>query len=473
MPFGKPLLTVVLCLSSVFLFTACGQNKPPATALKSPIGSVPAEPQRPGDPAAGYAALVNNAYVTCGVPYPAYQQRAETPPTPSRSLPGRKGRNTVLPYNLTAHINTEGVELVTSNCLGCHAGFFNDKLVIGLGNESLDFTNDPVLTAESVGAYVTGEAEAAAWRKWADRIAAIAPYMITDTVGVNPANNLTTALLAHRNPQTLAWSQEPLLAPPPTQPLPVSVPPWWRMQKKHAMFYNTEGRGDHARLMMLIATVCTDTIEEARSIDAYFPDIRAFIAALEPPAYPFAIANPLAEQGRSVFETHCSRCHGTYGKKWTYPNLVIGLEEIGTDPQLALKSTHEADRFIRWYNSSFFGETSRAAPAPGYIAPPLDGVWATAPYLHNGSVPSIETLLDSTKRPTYWTRSFDAKDYDKTALGWNYTTLTYGKEGAANSEERKRIYDTTLPGYSNQGHKFGDSLSAAERAAVLEYLKTL
>jgi cytochrome c peroxidase len=174
-----------------------------------------------------------------------------------------------------------------------------------------------------------------------------------------------------------------------------------------------------------------------------------------------------------VFEAHCSRCHGTYGKEWTYPNLVIGLEEIGTDPELALKATQEADRFLRWYNNSFFGEISYAAPAPGYIAPPLDGVWATAPYLHNGSVPSIETLLDSTKRPQYWTRSFDSTDYDKKALGWNYTTLTHGKEGAANPEERKRIYDTTLPGYSNQGHKFGDSLSDTERAAVLEYLKTL
>jgi mono/diheme cytochrome c family protein len=417
--------------------------------------------------------LVNNAYVTCGLPYKAYQQRAESASTPSRPIPGRKGRNTELPYNLTAHTNEDGVELVTSNCLGCHAGFFNDELIIGLGNESLDFTNDPMLAAESAGAYVTGEAEAAAWRKWADRIAAMAPYMITDTVGVNPANNLTVALLAHRDPQTLAWSQEPLLAPPPTQPLPVSVPPWWRMQKKHAMFYNTEGRGDHARFMMLISIVCTDTIEEARSIDAYFPDIRAFIASLEPPAYPFAITKFLAEQGQGVFETHCSRCHGTYGKEWTYPNLVIGLEEIGTDPELALKATQEADRFLRWYNNSFFGEISYAAPAPGYIAPPLDGVWATAPYLHNGSIPSIETLLDSTKRPRYWKRSFDSTDYDKKALGWNYTTLTYGKKGAANPEERKRIYDTTLLGYSNQGHKFGDILSDTERAAVLEYLKTL
>jgi hypothetical protein len=133
----------------------------------------------------------------------------------------------------------------------------------------------------------------------------------------------------------------------------------------------------------------------------------------------------------------------------------------------------QAERFIRWYNASFFGELARAAPAPGYIAPPLDGVWASAPYLHNGSVPTIATLLDSGRRPKYWTRSFDSTDYDETTLGWRYTELDHGKQGGADHDERKRIYDTTLTGYGNQGHTFGDHLSGAERSAVLEYLKTL
>jgi mono/diheme cytochrome c family protein len=455
----------------LLMLTGCGQEpEPPVT--RSPLGAVPAEAQRPGDPAAGYRALLNNAYVTCGIPYTAYKKMAPTP-TPDQWLPDRQGRNAELPYNLTAHTSARGVELVTSNCLGCHAGYFDDQLVIGLGNESLDFTRDPVVAAEGAGAYVTGGAEALEWRKWADRIAAIAPYMITDTVGVNPANNLTLALLAHRDPKTLAWSAEPLLAPPPTQPLPVSVPPWWRVQKKHAMFYNAEGRGDHARFMMLISTVCTDDLAEARAIDAYFTDIRAYLATLGPPAYPFPVDATLAEQGHGVFNQTCARCHGTYGQEWTYPNLVIGVAEVGTDPALAIAASRNADRFIRWYNTSFYGEISRVAPAPGYIAPPLDGVWATAPYLHNGSVPTIATLLDSPKRPRYWTRSFDARDYDAQALGWHYTALPHGKEGARDATQRKRIYDTTLPGYANTGHTFGDGLTAAQRKAVLEYLKTL
>jgi hypothetical protein len=58
----------------------------------------------------------------------------------------------------------------------------------------------------------------------------------------------------------------------------------------------------------------------------------------------------------------------------------------------------------------------------GYIAPPLDGIWATAPYLHNGSVPDLATLLKSSSRPTYWLRSFDDGDYDLTNVGWKCTT---------------------------------------------------
>ena len=263
------------------------------------------------------------------------------------------------------------------------------------------------------------------------------------------------------------------MKPPPEKPLPVSVPPWWRMKKKHAMFYSTEGRGDHARFMMTAAILCTDTLEEARKIDAYAPHIRAFIASLEPPKYPFPIDYELVKKGRAVFERTCSRCHGTYGNDWTYPNLVIALEEIGTDPELARVAVEDADRFIRWFEQSFFGEGTRVEPAPGYIAPPLDGIWATAPYLHNGSVPTMEVLLNSSKRPKYWTRSFDSTDYNEQMLGWSYTALKYGKEGAADWEERKQIYDSTLLGYSNQGHTFADGLMDSERMAVLEYLKTL
>jgi mono/diheme cytochrome c family protein len=440
--------------------------------IKANVGHVESVPQRPGDPRAGYETIVNGDYMSCGVPYSAWR-RVSGPPSSPALLPDREGRNADLPYFLSVSEDPQGVEVVTNNCLYCHANSFNGSLIIGLGNESRDFTQDPRTLVEAVGAYVSGRQETQAWTKWAQRISAIAGYMMTDTVGVNPAPNLTLALIAHRNPRTLAWSDDPVIAPPPERPLPVSVPPWWRMAKKNAMFYNAMGRGDHARIMMMKSLVCTDTVTEAEQIDASFTNVRAYIASLEPPRYPFSIDRALAEQGRIAFDEECAGCHGTYGPNGDYPNRLIALDVVGTDPAYARRAYEESDRFMNWFNRSWYGTVSEARPAAGYVAPPLDGIWATAPFLHNGSVPTIAALLDSRLRPTYWTRSFDPMDFDEVQVGWPYEALPSGKEAESDAARRKRIYDTTRFGYSNVGHSFGDDLGAAEQRAILEYLKTL
>ncbi|MBK1645460.1 hypothetical protein CKO25_12550 [Thiocapsa imhoffii] len=444
--------------------------------FKAEVGRVPAADQRPGDPEQGYDALLNRAVVTCGLPYSAYARMRGTDPEVGPQFAGRTGRNAELPYMLTAHTTSAGVEIVTSNCLACHAATINGELVMGLGNEFLDLTQDPLIGIEAAGAFVRQGPEAQEWRRWADRIGVIADYMMTDTVGVNSANNLTLALMAHRDPETLAWSETPLIEPPPRTPLPVSVPPWWNMAKKHAMFYNAEGRGDHVRYMILASTTCTDSVAEAAEIDAWFVDVRAYLASLSPPRYPFPIDPLLAQEGATVFENTCRECHGTYGATPSYPNRVIALGKVKTDPELARKGFSDANRFLDWFGRSFYGELSQAAPALGYIAPPLDGVWATAPYLHNGSVPTLAALLESGTRPTYW--EFDREGdeqpaFDPVNVGWTYRVRETGKAGAMSWDERNRIYDTSRPGYGNQGHSFGDELSTAERQALIEYLKTL
>jgi hypothetical protein len=118
------------------------------------------------------------------------------------------------------------------------------------------------------------------------------------------------------------------------------------------------------------------------------------------------------------------------------------------------------------------GQSVRAAPAAGYIAPPLDGIWAVAPYLHNGSVPNLVSLLDNRLRPRFW-RPLASQGYDPEAMGWRHEVLDAGKDGTADPAARIRIIDTTRQGYSNGGHLFGDALEPADRRALLEYLKTL
>jgi hypothetical protein len=177
---------------------------------RSPTGIVPEAEQRPGDPDAGYHALVNAPYVSCGIPLDAF--RRLVPETdPATLIPGREGVNAELPYAFTAHERADGVTVVASNCLTCHAAEIGGELIIGLGNEFGDFTQDPRRLALQAGTYVRGAAETAAWEHWADRIEGIAPYIQTATVGVNPAPNLTWALMAHRDPETLEWSETPLI----------------------------------------------------------------------------------------------------------------------------------------------------------------------------------------------------------------------------------------------------------------------
>jgi hypothetical protein len=434
--------------------------------------SIPAEPQRSGDPQAGLDALLNKSVVTCGIPYSLYSMFFAQG-NGGVDVPGRTGRNADLPYIFTSHITPSGVEVIVPNCLSCHAAPLGGQLVIGLGNSSLDFTTDTASLARAADALVTDPDEKVEADKWAERVEVTGPFIRPDTVGVNPADNLAAIIFAHRDQQTLAWSHDAILEPPPKVVVPVDVPPWWRMKKKNSMFYTAAGRGDQARIMVTASTLCTDTVEEAASIDAFAPDIRAFIASLEPPAYPYPVDATKAAAGQAVFDSACASCHGTYGSDPTYPNLVFPIELVGTDPVLAAGASQLAQRFVDWFNGSFYGEMSRLDPQKGYVAPPLDGIWATAPFLHNGSVPTLEGVLDSSKRPTYFIRDFDPDHFDQAAVGAMFEELDHGKAGETDATRKKSLYDTTELGYSNTGHTYGDHLSATDRTNLLEYLKTL
>jgi hypothetical protein len=90
-------------------------------------------------------------------------------------------------------------------------------------------------------------------------------------------------------------------------------------------------------------------------------------------------------------------------------------------------------------------------------------------------VPTLEAVLDSSQRPKYWWRSLDPTRYDVARAAWDHRPLSWLESRAmlADPFNRRYLYDTTIEGYRNTGHPFGDSLSKDERAAVLEYLKGL
>jgi hypothetical protein len=101
-----------------------------------------------------------------------------------------------------------------------------------------------------------------------------------------------------------------------------------------------------------------------------------------------------------------------------------------------------------------------------YKSRPLDGIWATAPYLHNGSVPNLDSLLrPAAKRPLSF--SIGVKTFDPVKVGYVTDVAGFPRFNVQNPD------GTPIVGNSNAGHEFGTSLSDDERNSLLEYLKTL
>ena len=99
----------------------------------------------------------------------------------------------------------------------------------------------------------------------------------------------------------------------------------------------------------------------------------------------------------------------------------------------------------------------------GYANMPLDGVWLRAPYLHNGSVPTLRALLFPEERPRTFYRGYDVYDWQTVGL----------RVGWPRRAERSGVrFDTSARGNSNAGHLYGSELSPADREALIEFLKT-
>lgn len=462
---------------------------------------LPAEPQAAGDPLRGRDLLLAGDYMTCGVPWKVY---ASAPGVVAGGfggggaaprIPDRPGRNADLPYFLNAFTTRDGVEVVNANCLMCHGGVADGQLVIGLGNAGADFTRGAgggatglPLTDALLDALGLDAAERAQLRLIAARGGVLAPHTAMRTIGQNPAELFAVILMVHHDRDTLAWSDQPVTpfvvrdraGQPIADPrLTSDPPPWWRVHKKHALFYNGMARGDHRGTMALATSVCVDDVARAREVDAMFRDIQAYVASLRAPRWPRSVDAALGRDGERLFLRDCAGCHGTYAARdedETYPNLLVPLDVAGTDPVVAEAGVVHASELVAWYNASFYGGVTRMVPDdpfPGYMPPPLDGIWATAPYLHNGSVPSIALVLNSHARPQRWRRrDLDSTHVDEDALGWPWDPVDVPQDRVPEAE-RAMVYDTTLWSQSNAGHPFGDHLTDAERRAVVEYLKTL
>jgi hypothetical protein len=369
-------------------------------------------------------------------------------------------------------------------------------------------------------------------------------------------------------------------------------PVWWNLGHRPAKFYDAGQVSDSKRIELSFhfpntpnhgAPPFSSTLDADKQwIVDHEQDSDAWLTSLKSPAWPEQKLGPidrsLALQGAILFHSRdlwaeegnpaprpaggngsCAGCHGAYSAYYVNderyldsPRLegiaayVVPLDVIGTDARRLEGNSPavvEASR-SSWfaYNDGPYNDLGaplcgnwadpelRADRPLGYLAPPLYGVWATAPYFHNGSVPTIAQVLDPAARPTYWSRlskparpdqegqvvmgyedGLDA-GYDATRVGWNYTDLACGTgstpvvdcnpledDGATLQDalsyvwehgglawnllnppimnnqmiEDRKIYNTKYYSQSNAGHEFTSVLTDRERLAILEYLKTL
>lgn len=223
--------------------------------------------------------------------------------------------------------------------------------------------------------------------------------------------------------------------------------------------------------------------------------VEDWLLDVEPPRFadlfPDAIDQSQLARGQQIYEAECAACHGRNGRDFTgmFVGKVTPIEEIGTD-----RSRFDNYNFDLAVSQNVlyaeFGDErfQNFRKTEGYANMPLDGLWLRAPYLHNGSVPTLWDLLQPpAARPAVFYRGYDV--YDPVNMGYEsrpekipaglhaglfcYETRSVTPPVCANPPANNGICtDAVCAGNGNGGHLYGTDLPEGDKRALLEYLKT-
>jgi hypothetical protein len=247
-------------------------------------------------------------------------------------------------------------------------------------------------------------------------------------------------------------------------------PSLWNQKPREGMHLHWDGDNDSVDERNLSAAlgagVTPVTVDHAG-----IQRVRDWIWTLPPPAYPYPIDRTLAAHGAAVYAQACLACHadhkfrdGTRDPAATQVGLVDDIDRIATDRHRLDSYTYvfAANQYALYPESQY--RFTHFRKTRGYANQPLDGIWVRAPYLHNGSVPTLRDLLEpAAARPRAFYRGYDV--YDRERVG--FVSDVKDEKGRAYF-----LYDTSVPGNGNGGHEYGTSLPTADKLAILEYLKT-
>ena len=203
-----------------------------------------------------------------------------------------------------------------------------------------------------------------------------------------------------------------------------------------------------------------------------------FLRTYRSPKFPGTIDSALARQGRVAYDSWCASCHGQYDgpldnlRLTFYPNRLVPRDSIGSDAtRLAVLDAPIREAMM----ASAYNRHVRIEATGGYVAPRLNGLWATAPYLHNASVPTLWHLMHPAERPARFEVGGHRLDYELVGIaGACDSTGTWRYTAGYRPWSRPALHDTSRPGLGNQGHEreFAD-LTEDTRRALIEFLKLL
>ena len=399
----------------------------------------------------------------------AYARLGFTYETPASDLP------------IGATKSTDWVPLVGLNCATCHAGAYRDapgappKIVLGMPAHQMDLqgyarflsacAKDPRFNADTLIAAMKkhsefGFVDGLVYRYFVigrtkdgilERDSRIAWFDKRPPQGPGRVDTF--------NPYKAMFAKETHFDTDDTVGT-VDLPSLWNQRMRRGLWLHWDGNNDSVDERNKSAAIGAGATPD--SIDlAALDRIAQWILDLKPPAFPQErIDAARANAGKPIYQQRCANCHDIGQPR---VGQVTDLADIGTDPERLRSFTPELVTQMNTIGTGKPWRFSHFRKTNGYAGMPLDGVWLRAPYLHNGSVPTLRALMFLDERPARFYRAYDV--YDWRAVGFVSSGPDAEKQGV--------VFDTSQRGNGNGGHAYGRDLSIPDREALIEYLKTL
>jgi mono/diheme cytochrome c family protein len=239
------------------------------------------------------------------------------------------------------------------------------------------------------------------------------------------------------------------------------LPSLWNQRPRQGMWLHWDGNNNRVEERNISAALGAGATEDSLDHDS-LQRVADWIWDFGAPRLPLdRIDASRVESGRSVYQAECASCHAFDGHE---VGQVVSLNQIGTDPERLRSFTPELAERMNTFGTGRPWDFSHFRKTDGYASMPLDGLWLRAPYLHNGSVPTLRDLLEPPeRRPSVFVRGYGVYDYA------NVGFVSAGPE----AEREGFRFDTGVRGNGNGGHLYGTDLSQSDKEALLEFLKTL